>query len=134
MDGCELTGVVGFDHETLVVNKLSGSSSTGHHRRSADFNGSIRRGSPDHVRETTAPRENKARGAPSANLLNQLTSNLSRSITLVQAAAKSSANFCFASSLAYTSESARSCEFDPKTRSTAVAVYFGSPVARSTPS
>lgn len=84
--------------------------------------------------EATAPRENKARGAPSVNRLDQRASNRSRSITLVQAAAKSSANFCLASSLAYTSASARSCEFDPKTRSTAVAVYFGSPVARSTPS
>ena len=43
-------------------------------------------------------------------------------MTLPQAATKSRTNFSFASSLAYTSASARSSEFEPKTSSAAVAV------------
>ena len=58
-------------------------------------------------------------------------SKRSASMTLVQAATKSWTNFSWASSLAYTSARARSCEFDPKMRSTGVAVHFRSPVARS---
>jgi hypothetical protein len=50
---------------------------------------------------------------------------------LVQAATKSFTNFSLASPLAYTSASARSCELEPKTRSTEVAVHLSSPVATS---
>ena len=62
------------------------------------------------------------------------TSNRSRFITLTQAATKSWTNLSWASSLAYTSASARSWECDPNTRSTAVAVHRGSPETRSRPS
>src|SRR5581483_9157787 len=56
----------------------------------------------------------------------QTRSNRSRFITLFQAATKSRTNFSFASSHPYTSESARSWAFEPKTRSTAVAVHLTS--------
>ena len=52
-------------------------------------------------------------------------------MTLDQAAAKSRTSFSFASSQAYTSASARSSEFEPKTRSTRVPVHLTFPVARS---
>src|SRR5260370_23813659 len=55
-------------------------------------------------------------------------------MTLSQAATKSRTNFAGASSQAYTSASARSCECTPNTRSAAVALHFRSPVARSRPS
>src|SRR5581483_5306993 len=61
-------------------------------------------------------------------------SKRSRFMTLSQAATKSCTNVSCASSAAYTSASARSCECEPKTRSTAVAVHLSSPVARSRPS
>ncbi len=64
----------------------------------------------------------------------QERSNLSRFITLSQALTKSRTNFSWASSSAYTSEIPRSWEFEPKTRSTAVAVHLTSPLTRSRPS
>ena len=57
-------------------------------------------------------------------------SNRSSFMTLVQAATKSLANRGFASSDAYTSANARSWEFEPNTRSTAVAVCITLPVSR----
>jgi hypothetical protein len=51
-------------------------------------------------------------------------------MTFVHAATKSCTNFSPASSLAYTSEMARSCELEPNTRSTAVAVYATSSLPR----
>ena len=59
----------------------------------------------------------------------QARSKRSSSITLTQAATKSRTNFSCASSAAYTSASDRSTELEPKTRSTAVAVHFRSPLA-----
>ena len=61
-------------------------------------------------------------------------SNRSRFMTLFQAATKSLTNFCCESLQAYTSAMARNCEFEPKMRSTAVAVHLASPVLRSRPS
>jgi hypothetical protein len=54
-------------------------------------------------------------------------------MTLTQAATKSRTNFSCPSSQAYTSATARSWEFEPKMRSTAVPVHFSSPVCRSRP-
>src|SRR5215468_2426186 len=59
----------------------------------------------------------------------QTRSNRSRFITLTHAATKSFTNFSFASSLAYTSATARSSEFDPKTRSTRLPVQTTFPDA-----
>src|SRR5206468_13053929 len=64
----------------------------------------------------------------------QARSKRSRFMTLSHAATKSRTNFSFESFWAYTSERARSTEFEPKTRSTAVAVHLTSHVARSRPS
>ncbi|PWU45816.1 hypothetical protein DLJ47_33810 [Micromonospora sp. S4605] len=64
----------------------------------------------------------------------QERSNRSRFITLTHAATKSRMNLSCPSAPAYTSAMARSWEFAPKTRSTAVAVHRTSPVARSRPS
>src|SRR5215211_9221188 len=61
-------------------------------------------------------------------------SKRSRFITLVHAATKSFANFCFASAHAYTSAKARSWECEPKIRSTRVPVHLTAFVFRSRPS
>ncbi len=61
-------------------------------------------------------------------------SKRSRVITLVHALTKSCTNFCWPSDDAYTSDTARSSEFDPNNRSTGVAVHFTAPVLRSRPS
>jgi hypothetical protein len=61
-------------------------------------------------------------------------SNLSRFITLVQAATKSFTNFSLPSLLAYTSAIALSSELEPNTRSARVAVHLAAPVLRSLPS
>ena len=55
-------------------------------------------------------------------------------MTLSQAATKSATNCSEASSEPYTSAMARSWEFEPNTRSTAVAVQRSSPESRSRPS
>lgn len=59
---------------------------------------------------------------------------LQRLITLFQAATKSFTNFFPPSFCAYTSAIARSCELEPKARSTRVAVHFTAPVFLSRPS
>ena len=51
-------------------------------------------------------------------------------MTFVQAATKSLTNFSFASSAAYTSATARSSEFEPKTRSTRLPVHLTAPLTR----
>src|SRR5207249_2968693 len=61
-------------------------------------------------------------------------SKRSRFITLFHAATKSRTNICCESAHAYASTMARSCEFEPKTRSTAVPVHLTLPVRRSQPS
>src|SRR4029077_9845356 len=61
-------------------------------------------------------------------------SNLSRFITLFQAATKSFTNFSFASAAPYTSAIALSSELEPNTRSARVANHFTLPVVRSLPS
>src|SRR2546421_6925050 len=66
--------------------------------------------------------------------LHQARSKRSRSITLVHAATKSFTNFSFESAHAYTSAKARSCECDPKIKSTRVPVHLSSFVLRSRPS
>jgi hypothetical protein len=63
-----------------------------------------------------------------------LMSKRSFSATLTHALTKSLTNFSLLSSWAYTSAMARNTEFDPNTRSLAVAVHFGEPVTRSLPS
>jgi hypothetical protein len=55
-------------------------------------------------------------------------------MTLLHAAAKSFTNFSFESAQAYTSARARSCECEPKIRSTRVAVHLTWFVLRSRPS
>src|SRR5438477_11483688 len=74
-----------------------------------------------------------SRGA-SCDGVDQARSKRSRFITLAHAATKSRTNFSFESSHAYTSARARSCDLEPKTRSTAVAVRLTLPVAGSRPS
>src|SRR6266852_8809459 len=64
----------------------------------------------------------------------QVTSKRSAFITLVHAATKSFTNFSFASVHAYTSAKARSCECEPKIRSTRVPVHLTWFVFRSRPS
>jgi len=59
------------------------------------------------------------------------SSKRSAFITLFQAATKSRTNLPSTPDSAYTSASARSCELDPKTRSTRVAVHFAALVSRS---
>lgn len=63
-----------------------------------------------------------------------LTSNRSASITLAHESMKSVINFSLASSQAYTSDKARSSEFELNTRSTRLAVYMTLTVSRSLPS
>ncbi len=78
----------------------------------------------------------RCRGAGSRlrSRTDQARSNRSRFITLVHALTKSCTNCGCASSVAYAWESARSWEFAPNTRSTAVAVHFTSSVPRAQPS
>src|SRR5207249_4381223 len=65
---------------------------------------------------------------------NQATSKRSLSMTLAHAATKSFANFSPESEHAYTSARARSCECEPKIRSTRVPVHLTLFVFRSRPS
>src|SRR5262249_47710150 len=67
-------------------------------------------------------------------VIGQARSTRSRFMTLSHAATKSCTKVSRASSHEYTSERARNSECEPKTRPTAVAVHFTSPVARSRPS
>ena len=62
-------------------------------------------------------------------IYNHDKSNLSKFITLFQAATKSFTNLSRASALAYTSAIALSSELEPNTRSARVPVHFVSPVA-----
>ena len=62
------------------------------------------------------------------------TSNLSRFMTLVQAATKSVTNLSLPSSAAYTSAIALSSVFDPKIKSALVPLYLITPVLLSEPS
>src|SRR5438477_4330526 len=71
---------------------------------------------------------------PPEDLRRSGRSKRTRFMTLSQAATKSRTNLSRASSQAYISAIARNCEFDPKTRSTVVAVHLVMPVARSRPS
>src|SRR5436190_18192146 len=64
----------------------------------------------------------------------QTRSKRSRFITLVHAATKSFTNFSFESAHAYTSARARTCECEPKIRSTRVPVHLTAFDLRSRPS
>src|SRR5439155_26971846 len=68
------------------------------------------------------------------NPLSQARSKRSAFIILVHAATNSFTNFACESAQPYTSPNARSCECEPKTRSTRVPVHLSSSVLRSRPS